>query len=161
MSLRKPDFHLQMPAMSQTDLQFQPRSPMRSPRFREDFDAPFSEAFLDPLPPQPPKTSYFVETKDKIEAPPQRSYDDSWVQVPKRRESVNEKVLQWAKRSLTIKRQQRPARLGDGFVAEGRANSRASRRISGLPVEAMFGKRSNSHAQPPTIITVAEIQKLV
>ncbi|KAL6868507.1 hypothetical protein J3F83DRAFT_697992 [Trichoderma novae-zelandiae] len=155
--LRKPDFHLQMPAMSQTDLPFQPRSPMRSPRFREDFDAPFSESFLDP--PPPPKTSYFVESKDKIEAPPQRSYDDSWVQVPKRRESVNEKVLQWAKRSLTIKRN-RPPRLGDGF-AEGRATSRASRRISSLPVEAMFGKRSNSHAQPQTIITVAEIPKLV
>ncbi|KAH0499326.1 hypothetical protein TgHK011_006529 [Trichoderma gracile] len=159
MALRNPDFHLQMPAMSQTDLQFQPRSPMRSPRFREDFDAPFSASFLDPLPPAPPKTSYFAETKDKIEAPPQRSYDDSWVQVPKRRESVNEKVLQWAKRSLTIKRQ-RPARLGEGFAVE-RASSRASKRISGMPVEAMFGKRSNTLAQPPTIITVSEIPKLV
>ncbi|KAL7950774.1 hypothetical protein V8C42DRAFT_340375 [Trichoderma barbatum] len=155
MALRKPDFHLQMPAMSQSDLQYQPRSPMRSPRFREDFDAPFSESFLDP--PPPPKTSYFDETKNKIAPPPQRSYDDTF--LPKRRASVNDKVLQWAKRSLTIKRQ-RPPRLGDGFAEVRAPSSRSSRRISSLPVEAVFGKR-NTHIQPPTIITVAEIPKPV
>ncbi|KAL7936237.1 hypothetical protein V8C35DRAFT_297267 [Trichoderma chlorosporum] len=156
MALRKPDFHLQMPAMSQSHLQFQPRSPMRSPRFREDFDAPFSESFLDH--PSPPKTSYFDESKNKIAPPPQRSYDDSWV-PPKRRSSVNDKVLQWAKRSLTIKRQ-RPPRLGDGFADARTPSSRSSRRISSLPVESVFGKRS-THIQPPTIITVAEIPKPV
>ncbi|KAL7792931.1 hypothetical protein V8C37DRAFT_115015 [Trichoderma ceciliae] len=157
MALRKPNFHLQMPAMSQSDLQYQSRSPIRSPRFREDFDAPFSESFMDP---PPPKTSYFVESKDKIPTPPQRSFDDSWVQVPKRRESVNDKVLQWAKRSLTIKRQ-RPSRPGgDGFSDIRSTPMRNSRRISSLPMETGYGKR-NTHTQPPTIITVAEIPKPV
>ncbi|RFU76100.1 hypothetical protein TARUN_6129 [Trichoderma arundinaceum] len=157
MASRKPDFHLQMPAMSQSDLQYQSRSPMRSPRFREDFDAPFSESFLDP---PPPKTSYFVESKDKVQPPPQRSFDDSWVQVPKRRESVNGKVLQWAKRSLTIKRQRPSTRAGDGLAEVRSPPMRSSRRISSLPMETGYGKR-NTHAQPPTIITVAEIPKSV
>ncbi|KAL6908535.1 hypothetical protein GGI43DRAFT_146539 [Trichoderma evansii] len=154
MASRKPDFHLLMPAASQPDLQFQSRSPIRSPRFHEDFDAPFSESFLDP---PPPKTSYFVESKDKVPPPPQRSYDDSWVQLPKRRASVNDKVLQWAKRSLTIKRQ-RPSRPGEGFSDLRPPPSRGSRRMSTLPIETGYGKRNN-HTQPSTIITVAEIPK--
>lgn len=54
MASRKPDFRLPMPLvtdhLADTDAQRQPgaalRSP-RSPRFREDFDAPFSEALLN------------------------------------------------------------------------------------------------------------------
>ncbi|KAH6606525.1 hypothetical protein Trco_005678 [Trichoderma cornu-damae] len=156
MASRKPDFLLQMPVISQSDLQYQSRTPLRSPRFREDFDAPFSESFLDP---PPPKTSYFVKSQDDIPPPPQQSFDDSWVQVPKRRESVNGKVLQWAKRSLTIKRQ-RPSRPGGAFASVQPPPSRSSRRISSLPIEANYGK-GNTHAQPSTIITVAEIPKLV
>lgn len=152
----KPGFHLQMPVINQSDLHFQARSPLRSPRFREDFDAPFSESFLDP---PPPKTSYFAESKDKVSPPPQRSFDDSWVQVPKRRESVNGKVLQWAKRSLTIKRQ-RPARPGDDFADVGSAPARNPRRMSTFSEETKYGKRS-AHTQPPTIITVSEIPKPV
>jgi hypothetical protein len=156
MASRKPDFHLQMPATSQPDLQYQSRTLLRSPRFHEDFDAPFSESFLDP---PPPKTSYFVESKDKVPPPPQRSFDDSWVQIPKRRASVNDKVLQWAKRSLTIKRQ-RPSRPLDGFSDVRSPPNRSSRRISTMPMETGYGKRS-THTQPPTIITVAEIPKPV
>ncbi|KAM0253601.1 hypothetical protein ACHAQJ_007230 [Trichoderma viride] len=152
----KPDLHLQMPSASQPDLQYQSRNLMRSPRFHEDFDAPFSESFLYP---PPPKTSYFAESKDKVPPPPQRSFDDSWVQVPKRRASVNDKVLQWAKRSLTIKRQ-RPPRLGDGFSDVRSPPARNSRRISTLQMDTGYGKRS-THTQPPTIITVAEIPKPV
>ncbi|KID90334.1 hypothetical protein MGU_03039 [Metarhizium guizhouense ARSEF 977] len=105
-----------MPAAN-SDLEAkQPRSALRSPRFREDFDAPFSEALLNastmtlatesdksPLSQHPSDISI---TKPVHSPRPTQSREDSWSSTNSSRSAsssssgVNDRLREWARKSF-------------------------------------------------------------
>jgi hypothetical protein len=112
MTDRRPALTLPLPDREPCDPQ-RPQSslqspPIRSPRFREDFDAPFSEDIMNAS-----RTTLATDTMsypstgttsrnsfgyDGDQAPPYLR-NASWESETKRRSKVNDRILEWAKKS--------------------------------------------------------------
>ncbi|POR36154.1 Uncharacterized protein TPAR_03638 [Tolypocladium paradoxum] len=132
MASRKPDLRVSMPDREQADADSQrpenakrsPRSP-RSPRFREDFDAPFSEALMNAslTTLATDISGSFVSThsrnsvdgdgkrhtvagtmhKTQAQSPgPPQARHESWMssRSSRRRFSFNDRIREWAKKSF-------------------------------------------------------------
>ncbi|CEF83075.1 unnamed protein product [Fusarium graminearum] len=111
MADRRPALTLPLPDREQSDFQ-RPQSslqtpPIRSPRFREDFDAPFSVDIMNasritlatdtmsyPSTGTNSRNSFGYD-----ETPPQYLRNASWESETKRRSKVNDRILEWAKKS--------------------------------------------------------------
>ncbi|KAF4982250.1 hypothetical protein FZEAL_2134 [Fusarium zealandicum] len=131
MASRRPNLTLPLPEREPFDLQRPQtslRSPsIRSPRFREDFDAPFSEAIMNasrttlatdtfslPYASEISRTSFGGDSdrrtsfsaKQSTAPPPSplRLRHTSWESETKRRARVNDRIMEWAKRSWTTVR---------------------------------------------------------
>lgn len=123
----KPDLHLTMPEQQKPDVHL-PQSATRSPRFVEDFEAPFSEALLNASrttlvtdssenSPAAQQWSGF-ETQDSLypqvgsirKSPssisrPAQTREDSWSSSDSSRSStVNDKLRNWARKSMRLSR---------------------------------------------------------
>ncbi|KAK2612451.1 hypothetical protein QQS21_001555 [Conoideocrella luteorostrata] len=97
-----------------------PQSSTRSPRFHEDFDAPFSEALVNAssIPPatdtaesSPSSQHYSSISIDSMDHPhrPAQSREDSWSSTYSRRSTsigsgVNDRIRDWARRSFHLPR---------------------------------------------------------
>ncbi|KHN96425.1 uncharacterized protein MAM_05714 [Metarhizium album ARSEF 1941] len=118
----KPELRLSttMPAANPDADAKRPRSELRSPRFREDFDAPFSEALLNastmtlatetdtsPLSQHPGDMSI---TKPAHSPRPPQSREDSWSSTNSSRSAtsaspgVNDRIKEWARKSFMARR---------------------------------------------------------
>lgn len=111
---RRPILTLPLPIREPYDFQRPQtslRSPsIRSPRFREDFDAPFSEAIMnasrttlatDTISYPSTQTNSRTSIGDSERPSPLRltHRNASWESETKRRARVNDRILEWAKRS--------------------------------------------------------------
>ena len=154
MASRKPNLHVVMPDCSQASrdfgiLQGGIRSP-RSPRFREVFDAPFSEALMNasrttlatdssgsyPCPDQ--HNGLEMETKRHASHGSMRSKNqsqsssplqwrqDSWTSSEAtRRASVNDRIRDWARKSFTFSRKN-SEQSDDGYFGHSQRRSSKS-----------------------------------
>ncbi|PNY24724.1 Uncharacterized protein TCAP_05332 [Tolypocladium capitatum] len=158
-----------------------PRSP-RSPRFREDFDAPFSEAFLnasrttlttDVSGSFPSTQSHNSVDGDarrhttvgtmhraQVQSPAAlRARKDSWASSEDtRRSSVNDRIREWARKSFAFTRKD-PEQSEDGSFShhDGRRVSRS------VPVDPPSeNANSDTYASPDkyrqSVIAVTEVQ---
>lgn len=94
----KPDFQIAMPERSPTEFQ-RPSPSVRTPKFHEDFDAPFSEAIANAAVASSPTTelsSSPAQTPDWNEA--------TWPAELRRRSGVNDKLRDWARKSIIMVR---------------------------------------------------------
>ncbi|RGP62870.1 hypothetical protein FLONG3_10092 [Fusarium longipes] len=113
MTNRRPALTLPLPDREQYDSQ-RPQSslqtpPIRSPRFREDFDAPFSVDIMNASRttlatdtmsyPSTAATSRNSFGYDGDQTPPPYLRNASWESETKRRSKVNDRILEWAKKS--------------------------------------------------------------
>lgn len=119
----KPNFHIAMPPRRLSDY-----PGPRSPRFHEDFDAPFSEAIVNGSIStvtseafSPPQERPSLDDSIRRSSPgssmrtpsfPEQSPTEQWREFPwnqrtQRKPSVNHRVKDWARRSLIFK--SRPA----------------------------------------------------
>ncbi|KAJ6446212.1 pyruvate carboxylase [Purpureocillium lavendulum] len=145
MASRKPSLHVVMPDRPQASTDFHGlqsgiRSP-RSPRFREVFDAPFSEALMNAsrttlatdstgsYPGFDHHSSFEGEakrhasyssmrTKAQAQSPsPLQSRQDSWTSSETtRRSSVNDRIREWARKSFVFSRKN-SAQSDDGYFS--------------------------------------------
>ncbi|KAF4594578.1 hypothetical protein GQ602_000191 [Ophiocordyceps camponoti-floridani] len=120
MASRKCDFRIIMPVNHRIySTGFLPRSTScigpRSPRFHEDFEAPFSEAVLNAS-----RTTFASETSDGLQSCSQSRHSidadykqqecppaspNNWQSTEhSKRSSINDRIREWAKRSLNFKR---------------------------------------------------------
>ncbi|PHH86714.1 hypothetical protein CDD83_9855 [Cordyceps sp. RAO-2017] len=132
MASRKPEFRLSMPTRCQADAFGQrsqnAMSSPRSPRFHEDFDAPFSEALLnasrttlatdvsDSYPSSNSRHSLDADNKRQPTAaasrksrprsptPPQTRHGTWHASESSRRSSVNDRIRDWARKSFLFAR---------------------------------------------------------
>ncbi|KND95072.1 hypothetical protein TOPH_00330 [Tolypocladium ophioglossoides CBS 100239] len=174
MASRKPDLRVSTPEKHQADTDSQrprntkrspcsPRSP-RSPRFREDFNAPFSEALLnashttfttDMSGSFPSTQSYnsadgdskrhtTVGTTHKTQVqppPPLQARSNSWTSSEStRRSSVNDRIREWAKKSFTF------ARKGSGQSGDGNLGHHHGPRVSKPVIVNPPSENTNSDA---------------
>lgn len=112
MADRRPNLTLPLPDREPCDPQ-RPQSslqtpPIRSPRFREDFDAPFSVDIMnasrvtlatDTMSYPSTGTSRNSFGYDGDQTPPPYLRNASWESETKRRSKVNDRILEWAKKS--------------------------------------------------------------
>ncbi|KAM5351719.1 hypothetical protein ACJ41O_004442 [Fusarium nematophilum] len=131
MASRRPNLTLPLPLPDREPYDLQRpqtslRSPsIRSPRFREDFDAPFSEAIMNasrttlatdtisfPSTGTASRTSIggdseppsFSTKQPAVPPTPLRLRHASWESETKRRARVNDRILEWARRSWSAVR---------------------------------------------------------
>ncbi|CEJ95119.1 hypothetical protein VHEMI10618 [[Torrubiella] hemipterigena] len=95
----KPDFQIAMPARSSSDFQ-RPASLPRTPKFHEDFDAPFSEAIAN----APATTPPYETSSSPVQTPDQWMGDAAWPSDMRRRSGVNDKLRDWARKSIIMVR---------------------------------------------------------
>ncbi|KAM0554115.1 hypothetical protein ACHAPJ_006913 [Fusarium lateritium] len=165
LTLPLPDRELLESQRPQSSLQ----SPsIRSPRFREDFDAPFSEAIMNSS-----RTTLATDTMsypstgttsrnsfgcDGDQPSPLRLHNASWESETKRRSKVNDRILEWAKKSWGAVRTRSNSK-GDYFdsnPSQSQSNdvmSPSSDNIS--PSEPDGGRSTNDYNR--AVITVTEI----
>ncbi|KAK7431102.1 hypothetical protein QQZ08_002383 [Neonectria magnoliae] len=150
MASRKPNLKLPLPSIEQGEFQ-RPSSSIRSPRFTENFDAPFSEALMNasrttlatdtmtyPSIYTNDRTSFggesgrrpsFGTKQSGAQSPtPLRLRKSSWESETKRRSTVNDRIREWAKKSWGAVRNCGEAR--DGYFEANESHGRSS---SGLP----------------------------
>lgn len=150
MASRRPDLKLPIPAREQGEEVQQPSSSLRSPRFTEDFDAPFSEALLNasrttistdtmsyPSTSSTSRTSFGDDSSNRRQTVYQTSSPLNWPEVPwgtesKRRSSVNDRIREWAKKSMGAFKTRPEGR--DGYF-----DSRWSRRTSSVVMTPTSG----------------------
>lgn len=121
----RPNLKIEMPARKSSEFR-RPSQPIRSPRFTEDFDAPFSEALVnDPQTTTPQLSesgcysSYSAQSRPSYDfsarrvSPtstvrtlsfPAQSPTEQWPQETRHRSNINDRVKEWARRSLIIGR---------------------------------------------------------
>ncbi|KJZ80608.1 hypothetical protein HIM_00458 [Hirsutella minnesotensis 3608] len=154
MASRKPDFHLSLPPRDQTNGPYlrPAMSSPRSPRFHEDFDAPFSEALLnasrttlatdisDSYPSTQSRHSLEGEAKrpmpaavgtmrkSRVQSPaPLQTRQHTWAaSEASRRVSVNERIRDWARKSLVFARKNPEQSDDTDFPRDDRRHSKAS-----------------------------------
>ncbi|KAH6898350.1 hypothetical protein B0T10DRAFT_105827 [Thelonectria olida] len=139
MASRKPNLTLPLPEKEQPDFQLSSTSTtsLRSPRFIENFDAPFSEAIMnassatlatdtmtfpstssssndrasfgDESRPQPP----FSRNNSGLVSPsPLRQRHSTWESDTKRRAKINDRIREWARKSWGAARGRPDTRSG-------------------------------------------------
>jgi hypothetical protein len=127
----KPSLKIEMPARQSAEFR-RPSATIRSPRFTEDFDAPFSEALVSEQQTTTPSSSESGSCSSYSSAQSRLSYDfssrkvspssavrtpsfpaqsptEQWQQQqhqpePRRRTNVNGRVREWARRSMILGR---------------------------------------------------------
>ncbi|KAH7170709.1 hypothetical protein EDB81DRAFT_176667 [Dactylonectria macrodidyma] len=154
MTSRKPNLKIPLPETELGEFQ-RPGTSLRSPRFIEDFNAPFSEAVMNAsrttlatdtmtYPSTSTnsrasfggesgrRTSFGMRQPSGLQSPTGlRLRHSSWESETKRRSTVNERIREWAKKSWGAVRN-RPDAKGDYF--EGNPNnSRSSAATSPSP----------------------------
>ncbi|OAQ72169.1 hypothetical protein VFPPC_00207 [Pochonia chlamydosporia 170] len=107
--------------MPETTDHKRPQSALRSPRFHEDFDAPFSEALLNASTitlstdsdrsPLPQETSDMSTKQTQTQSPrPMQTREDSWSSTHSSRSTsstnsgVNDRIREWARKSFLVRR---------------------------------------------------------
>lgn len=185
MTARKPNLKIPLPERPDLDPQRPQtslRSPsIRSPRFVEDFDAPFSEAIMNasrttlatdtmsfPSTEQTSRNSMSVESERRpslgnkkaiIPPSPLRLRNPSWESESKRRSNVNDRIREWARKSWGAVKS-RPDVKGDYFSNQAtRSQSSVLMSPSNIisPSEPDGGESSNSYAK--TKISVTEVTR--
>ncbi|KAH7162822.1 hypothetical protein B0J13DRAFT_615439 [Dactylonectria estremocensis] len=154
MASRKPNLRIPLPVAEQGEFQ-RPSTSLRSPRFIEDFNAPFSEAVVNAsrttlatdtmtYPSTSTnsrasfggesgrRTSFGTRQPSGMQSPTRlRLRHSSWESETKRRSTVNERIREWAKKSWGAVRNRSDSK-GDYF--EGNPNrSRSSQATSPSP----------------------------
>ncbi|KPM41746.1 hypothetical protein AK830_g4798 [Neonectria ditissima] len=154
-----------MPSIEQGDFQ-RPTSSIRSPRFTEHFDAPFSEALMNasrttiatdtmtyPSTFTNDRNSFgdesgrrpsFGTKQSGAQSPnPLRLRHSSWESETKRRSTINDRIREWARKSWGAVRNRSETR--DGYFD---ANLNHSRSSAGLPPSPsdVFPNEPNGHA---------------
>ncbi|PHH73989.1 hypothetical protein CDD80_3431 [Ophiocordyceps camponoti-rufipedis] len=157
MASRKCEFRIIMPVNHRIySTGFLPRSTSciapRSPRFHEDFEAPFSEAVLNAS-----RTTFASDSSDGLQSSSQsrHSIDNDYKQQdcppappsnwqstePSKRSSLNDRIREWAKRSLNFKRK------GDDVQPHDPDDSKEPTDEEPPHDRADSGQSSISHAQ--------------
>ncbi|KAM0434624.1 hypothetical protein ACHAPT_003722 [Fusarium lateritium] len=138
---RRPNLTLPLPLREPCEFQRPQtslRSPsIRSPRFREDFDAPFSEAIMnasrttlatDTFSYPSTGTNSRTSIGDSERPSPLRlsHRNSSWESETKRRARVNDRILEWAKRSWGAVRSRSNSNNKDDYFDSQPAPSQSS-----------------------------------
>ncbi|KAF5020627.1 hypothetical protein F66182_7334 [Fusarium sp. NRRL 66182] len=175
MADRRPALTLPLPAQEPYD-SHRPQSSLqspsiRSPRFREDFDAPFSEAILNAS-----RTTLATDTIsypstgtasrnsfgcDSERPSPLQHRNASWESEIKPR-SVNDRILEWAKRSWGAVRTRSDSK-GDYFDGQHSDQTQSSDILSSsdntMPSEPDGGQPSNDNSQAVVTVTQVSVTK--
>ncbi|KAF7550601.1 hypothetical protein G7Z17_g5611 [Cylindrodendrum hubeiense] len=151
MASRKPNLRIPLPEAEQGDFQ-RPTSSLRSPRFIEDFNAPFSEALMNasrttlatdtyPSTSTNGRTSFGGESGGRpslsprqsgLQSPtPLRLRHSSWESETKRRSTVNDRVREWARKSWGAVRNRSESK--GGYFDTNPSHSRSTAVLSPSP----------------------------
>lgn len=181
MASRKPNLRIPLPDAEHSEIQRPTTSSLRSPRFIEDFNAPFSEALMNasrttlatdtmtyPSTSTNGRTSFggesgrrpsFSTRQSGLQSPtPLRLRHSSWESETKRRSTVNDRIREWARKSWGAVRNRSEAK-GDYFESNpnhGRSSARLSPSPSDIsPSESERPVRSATFSQ--AVVTMNEV----
>ncbi|KAJ3528461.1 hypothetical protein NM208_g10186 [Fusarium decemcellulare] len=174
MADRRPNLTLPLPEREPYELQRPQTSlqspSMRSPRFREDFDAPFSEAIMNAS-----RTTLATDTisypstgtcsrnsigGDFDRPSPLQFRNPSWESETKRRARVNDRILEWARRSLSVMRNQSGSK-GNYFDSRP-VQSQSSVAMSPSPDDITPSEPDGSqpvNSYTKSVVTVTEVPR--